>query len=127
MLGCAVSPQAPVAQLDRASGYEPEGREFESLRAYQGRDRRGTATADGIGMALDEQITDWPGELRAPIEPAMEGRVHAFMDEALDLAREASRSGEVPVGALVVVEGRVVGRGCNAPIGSSDPTAHAEI
>jgi tRNA(adenine34) deaminase len=51
----------------------------------------------------------------------------AFMREALALAREAGAAGEVPVGALIVVEGRVVGRGFNQPILSSDPTAHAEV
>jgi tRNA(adenine34) deaminase len=50
-----------------------------------------------------------------------------FMGLALDLAREAGAAGEVPVGALVVLEGEIVGRGRNQPIGLSDPTAHAEI
>jgi tRNA(adenine34) deaminase len=50
-----------------------------------------------------------------------------WMDAALELAREAQARGEVPVGAVVVREGRIVGRGGNAPIASSDPTAHAEI
>jgi tRNA(adenine34) deaminase len=50
-----------------------------------------------------------------------------FMREALALAHEAGAAGEVPVGALVVVEGRIVGRGFNQPILSSDPTAHAEV
>jgi tRNA(adenine34) deaminase len=50
-----------------------------------------------------------------------------FMDEALALAREAEANGEVPVGAVVVVEGEVCGRGFNSPIRLSDPTAHAEI
>ena len=49
------------------------------------------------------------------------------MREALELAREADRRGEVPVGAIVVLNGDVVGRGFNQPIGASDPTAHAEI
>src|SRR5215813_14761385 len=49
------------------------------------------------------------------------------MAEALSLARTAQARGEVPVGAIIVREGRVVGRGGNAPIGASDPTAHAEI
>ncbi|MRR50157.1 MAG: tRNA adenosine(34) deaminase TadA [Rhodocyclaceae bacterium] len=52
---------------------------------------------------------------------------HTFMGEALDLARQAASLGEVPVGALVVSEGRVVGRGFNQPIGRHDPTAHAEV
>jgi tRNA(adenine34) deaminase len=51
----------------------------------------------------------------------------AFMREALALARQAEASGEVPVGAVVVVNGEIVGRGFNSPIANSDPTAHAEI
>ena len=50
-----------------------------------------------------------------------------YMGLALDQAREAGAAGEVPVGALVVLEGEVVGRGFNQPIGRHDPTAHAEI
>ncbi len=50
-----------------------------------------------------------------------------YMRQALALAREAEASGEVPVGALAVASGEVVGRGCNSPIAMSDPTAHAEI
>ncbi len=50
-----------------------------------------------------------------------------FMREALSLARAAECLGEVPVGALVVRAGEIVGRGFNSPIGASDPTAHAEI
>jgi len=51
----------------------------------------------------------------------------ALMGEALALARAASARGEVPVGAVVVKDGVVIGRGGNAPIMHSDPTAHAEI
>jgi tRNA(adenine34) deaminase len=51
----------------------------------------------------------------------------AWMDEALALARDAAARGEVPVGALVVRDGVVLGRGGNAPISRTDPTAHAEI
>jgi len=50
-----------------------------------------------------------------------------FMRAALAEAREARRLGEVPVGAVVVLDGRIVGAGCNQPIGMHDPTAHAEI
>jgi tRNA(adenine34) deaminase len=50
-----------------------------------------------------------------------------WMSEALALARAARSRGEVPVGAVVVRDGAVVGRGGNAPIADSDPTAHAEI
>ena len=49
------------------------------------------------------------------------------MGEALVLARAAGARGEVPVGAIVVKDGAVVGRGGNAPISANDPTAHAEI
>lgn len=51
----------------------------------------------------------------------------AMMREALQLAVRAAVHGEVPVGAVVAKDGRIVGRGYNAPILSSDPTAHAEI
>jgi len=51
----------------------------------------------------------------------------AWMDEALALAREAEARGEVPVGAVVVRDGAIIGRGSNAPIGDCDATAHAEI
>ena len=50
-----------------------------------------------------------------------------FMREAISLARSAECLGEVPVGAVVVRDGIIVGRGFNSPIGESDPTAHAEI
>ena len=50
-----------------------------------------------------------------------------FMGLALDLAREAGAAGEVPVGALVVWGGEVIGRGFNQPVGRHDPTAHAEV
>jgi tRNA(adenine34) deaminase len=50
-----------------------------------------------------------------------------FMREAMSLARSAECLGEVPVGAVVVRAGEIVGRGFNSPIGESDPTAHAEI
>ena len=50
-----------------------------------------------------------------------------WMGEALALARAAGERGEVPVGAVVVLEGQVIGRGANAPISTHDPTAHAEI
>jgi tRNA(adenine34) deaminase len=50
-----------------------------------------------------------------------------FMREALALARASADAGEVPVGAVVVVDGQVVGRGRNQPITTHDPTAHAEV
>mgnify|MGYP003875035819 CR=1 FL=1 len=50
-----------------------------------------------------------------------------FMREALILARKAERAGEVPVGAVVVAAGTVLGKGFNSPAAARDPTAHAEI
>ncbi len=50
-----------------------------------------------------------------------------WMEEALREAQRALASGEVPVGAIVVHDGSIIGRGCNRPLSSNDPTAHAEI
>lgn len=50
-----------------------------------------------------------------------------MMRAAIALAKEGERLGEVPVGAVVVLDGEVVGRGFNQPVASHDPTAHAEI
>lgn len=49
------------------------------------------------------------------------------MREALALAREAGACGEVPVGAVLVRDGEIVGRGLNTPVSRNDPTAHAEV
>jgi len=51
----------------------------------------------------------------------------SFMQQALELARRSAAQGEVPVGAVLVKEGAVIGRGWNQPVGEVDPTAHAEI
>ena len=50
-----------------------------------------------------------------------------YMARALELAREAERAGEVPVGAVIVKDDTIVGEGWNRPISTNDPTAHAEI
>jgi tRNA(adenine34) deaminase len=50
-----------------------------------------------------------------------------WMELALDLARDAAAAGEVPVGALVVKDGEIVGRGHNRNLRDNDPTAHAEL
>ena len=50
-----------------------------------------------------------------------------WMREALQLARQAAENGEVPVGAVVVLDGDIIGRGANRMISSQDPSAHAEI
>ena len=51
----------------------------------------------------------------------------AWMDLAIEEARRARDAGEVPIGAVVALDGAIVGRGFNQPISSHDPTAHAEI
>jgi tRNA(adenine34) deaminase len=50
-----------------------------------------------------------------------------YMRRALELARRAQAEGEVPIGALVVLQDEVIGEGWNRPIAANDPTAHAEI
>lgn len=57
----------------------------------------------------------------------MESRDERWMQEALVLARQAAAEGEVPVGAVLVLNDEIIGRGWNRPIASHDPTAHAEI
>jgi len=59
-----------------------------------------------------------------PHDPSL---LEGYMREALSLAERAEQLGEVPVGAVVVREGQIIGRGHNQPVGSGDPTAHAEI
>ena len=50
-----------------------------------------------------------------------------FMQEALDQAKLAAMAGEVPVGAVLVRDGKIISRGFNQPISNSDPSAHAEM
>jgi tRNA(adenine34) deaminase len=50
-----------------------------------------------------------------------------WMERALELARQAQEAGEVPVGAVLVLDNQIIGEGWNRPIQSQDPTAHAEI
>jgi len=59
--------------------------------------------------------------------PVAQGKHEEWMREALALAGAAAAAGEVPVGAVVVRDDVVIGRGRNGPVGSHDPTAHAEI
>ena len=54
-------------------------------------------------------------------------KAREMINEALNLARAAAAQGEVPVGAIVVKDGVIIGRGANRPVDSHDPTAHAEI
>ena len=60
-------------------------------------------------------------------DPNIEDTDARWMQRALDLAAAGACRGEVPVGALVVLDGRVIGAGFNRPITDGDPTAHAEI
>ena len=57
-------------------------------------------------------------------DPSLDER---FMRRALALARRAQEAGEVPVGAVVVLDGEIIGEGWNQPIRSNDPSAHAEM
>jgi tRNA(adenine34) deaminase len=59
--------------------------------------------------------------------PELQNLHAAFMREAIAEASLAAAVGEVPVGAVVVLDGKIVGRGHNQPIATNDPTAHAEI
>ncbi|HEC75155.1 MAG TPA: tRNA adenosine(34) deaminase TadA [Methylophaga aminisulfidivorans] len=52
---------------------------------------------------------------------------HRWMQRALELAAHAESIGEVPVGAVIVLDDKIIGEGWNQPISSHDPTAHAEI
>lgn len=67
------------------------------------------------------------GELRVLMDEKRQAADERFLAEALELARKAERAGEVPVGALAVLNGEVIGRGFNSPISRGDPTAHAEM
>ena len=99
--------------MDRASDYESEGQRFDSSRAHH----RG----QGGGVAVPLPMTNVAGVKTAEAED------ERCMGLALEEARRAEAGGEVPVGAVVMLEGRVIGRGHNRVIAESDPTAHAEI
>jgi tRNA(adenine34) deaminase len=78
--------------------------------------------------AGDRPKTDDPRpDPRSKTGPGQPPQDELWMEEALRCARRALEAGEVPVGAVVVCEGRVVGRGWNRNIADSDPTAHAEL
>src|SRR4029450_3521092 len=112
----------PLAQLDRASDYESEGQRFDSSRARHSGQEGGRPSScrsddrrrgSGVVSAQEREMGD-PDDAR-------------FMGDALDEARAALAAGEVPVGSVVVLDGHVIGRGHNQPIGLKDPTAHAEV
>lgn len=54
-------------------------------------------------------------------------KAREYMELALDLAAAAAAAGEVPVGAIIVKDGVIIGKGANRPVGSHDPSSHAEI
>ena len=74
-----------------------------------------------VGKSADMKIVEI-------LEIAMDlATVECWMREALDEARAAGAEGEVPIGALVLLNGKIIGRGRNSPIRLRDPSAHAEI
>lgn len=73
---------------------------------------------------MSEGMFTSPEPVRSAEQQAHDG---AYMRHALTLAHRAQAAGEVPVGAVVVHEGRIVGEGWNQPIGAHDPSAHAEM
>jgi tRNA(adenine34) deaminase len=89
--------------------YESKGQRFDSSRArHRGQGGGPTPLPTTIVTSADADDTQ-------------------CMALALEEARRAESEGEVPIGALVVLDGRIVGRGRNQVIAASDPTAHAEI
>lgn len=72
----------------------------------------------------DDAPVGTPDAVTGPVFSAIDEQ---WMREALALARNADAAGEVPVGAVLVQDGHIIGHGCNLPVGTSDPTAHAEI
>src|SRR5690348_1362624 len=95
----------------------------------------GAAAARAAGQSLDphhqRSARHQPRDLRHLVQAARHDRVgmtdEDYMRRALELAARAQVEGEVPVGAVVVLDGKVVGEGWNRPIAASDPTAHAEV
>jgi len=67
------------------------------------------------------------GTMLSPVECSWNSADVQFMSRAIELARMAEAAGEVPVGAVVVKDGVIVGEGWNRPIGTHDPSAHAEM
>lgn len=63
----------------------------------------------------------------APLPLVDDERDRCWMAQALDLARRAEQDGEVPVGAVIVLDGAIIGEGRNRMIGANDASAHAEI
>jgi tRNA(adenine34) deaminase len=116
-------PKAPVAQLDRVPDYESVGCAFKSRRARSvvpdGK------TAKDAKSAKVPRIRHQGTKAQSPAAKAEEHE--RWMRAALVEAEAAAAEGEVPVGCVVVHEGRIIGRGHNRTEALKDPTAHAEI
>ncbi|MFC3534026.1 tRNA adenosine(34) deaminase TadA [Vogesella facilis] len=108
--------------LLKASGHTATERLLFALAAAA-RGEHWSALDDASRTALRQAAAKHPPV--RPLPPQAERQ--AFMTEALTLAAEAAQHGEVPVGAVVVQHGRIIGRGYNRPLGSHDPSAHAEM
>jgi tRNA(adenine34) deaminase len=75
-------------------------------------------------LTIPTTMTQYPAEPYSTEQRAIDAQ---FMSRALELARCAEAAGEVPVGAVIVKNGAMLAEGWNRPIGTNDPTAHAEI
>lgn len=74
-----------------------------------------------------EEASSFNAQPALASDPRRREEDESFMRRALDLACRAREAGEVPVGAVIVLDSSTIGEGFNAPISSVDPTAHAEI
>lgn len=88
------------------------------------RARADEPSGGSVGEASGGSVGESSGE---SIDPGLDAIDRRFMGEALALAREAAARGDVPVGALVVMDGRIVGTGFNTREHAGDPSGHAEI
>ena len=80
--------------------------------------------ATTLQLGSSQKVKEWKTEEKEGPTPDHD---ELWMEEALRAAQRALEAGEVPVGAVVVCQGRILGRGWNRNIGDSDPSAHAEI
>ena len=108
--------------LLKASGHTVTDKLLFALEAAA-RDVHWSALNDSDRQALREAAA-----AHAPVRPLPPAaQLQQHMQAALALAREAAKLGEVPVGAVVVKDGQIIGQGYNQPISSHDPSAHAEM
>ncbi len=114
-------PKAPVAQLDRVPDYESVGCAFKSRRARSSATRKGFKGPGVQGVGFEHQNPETPESQNPSCEH------ERWMKAALVEAEAAAAEGEVPVGCVVVRDGRIIGRGHNRTESLKDPTAHAEV